>query len=162
MQKLILSVFFCCLLGAQTFGATHKIPSEQPIATVAIPEKWQSKPVGEGVEASSPDGEFHLLVVPGEAKINETMGEVMRYVRNSSGITVNAQSMKNEAEKLNGMDVRHVSWQGKDKNGDVKISFRIISLAEKERLLLAYWASPKAETTHRAELKKVLESIKKT
>ena len=162
MRKIILSTLLCCALGISTFGATHKIPPEEPIATVTIPDKWRSKELGEGMEASSADGALRVLVVPAEGtKVTETMGEAMRYLRSISGITVNADSLKNEPGKLNGMDVRQITWQGKDKNGDVKISFTILFIAEKKPLLVAYWGSPNAEKKHQAELKEMLKSIKK-
>jgi hypothetical protein len=89
------------------------------------------------------------------------MGEVMRYVRDTSGITVDAASRKIEETKLKNMDVQNVSWDGKDKNGAVKISFRIISLAEKKPLLVAFWGSPAVEKKHRSDLDRMLQSIEK-
>ena len=55
----------------------------------------------------------------------------MRYIRGTGGIVVKPDSIKNEPGKLNDMEVRHLSWDAKDKNGDVKIQFTIVSLAEK-------------------------------
>ena len=160
MRKFI--AFLCVVLVTPAFSATHKVPADDPIATIQIPDKWQSKEVGEGVEATSPDGAVHLLVMPVEAnKIAESMGEAMRYLRNRDGITVKSDSVKQEQGKLSGMETRNVSWQGKDMKGDVKIRFTIVSIAEKQPLLVACWGSPEAEKKHEAELNKILQSIKK-
>ena len=154
--------FLCAVLVTPAFSETHKVPADDPIATIQIPNKWQSKEVGEGVEANSPDGALHFLVLPVEAnKIAESMGEAMRYLRNRDGITVKSDSLKQEKGKLHGMETRNVSWQGKDTKGDVKIRFTIVSIAEKQPLLVAYWGSPEAEKKHEAELNKILQSIKK-
>jgi hypothetical protein len=154
--------FLCAVLVTPAFSATHKVPADDPIATIQIPDKWQSKEVGEGVEATSPDDALHFLVIPVEAnKIAESMGEAMRYLRNRDGITVKSDSLKQEQGKLHGMETRSVSWQGKDMKGDVKIRFTIVSIAEKQPLLVAYWGSPEAEKKHEAELNKILQSIKK-
>jgi hypothetical protein len=156
------SAFLCGVLVATAFSATHKVPADDPIATIQIPDKWQSKEVGEGVEATSPDGAVRFLVMPVEAnKIAESMGEAMRYLRNRDGITVKSDSVKHEQGKLSGMETSNVSWQGKDMKGDVKIRFTVVSIAEKQPLLVAYWGSPEAEKKHEAELNKILESIKK-
>jgi hypothetical protein len=152
----------CAVLVTPAFSETHKVPADDPIATIQIPNKWQSKEVGEGVEANSPDGALHFLVLPVEAnKIAESMGEAMRYLRNRDAITVKSESLKQEKGNLRGMETRNVSWQGKDMKGDVKIRFTIVSIAEKQPLLVAYWGSPEAEKKHESELNKILQSIKK-
>lgn len=162
MRKLVLSAWLCFASIAPTSGATHKILTEEPIATVAIPDKWQTTERADNIEAISPESALHfLIVVPEGRKIAEAMGEAMRYLRNSGGIVVQAESMKKEPGKLNGMETQNVSWNGKDKNGDIKIRFRIIPIAEDKSLLAASWASPAAEKKHQAELDKMLKSIKK-
>jgi hypothetical protein len=160
MRKFI--AFLCAVLVTPAFSATHKVPADDPIATIQIPNKWQTKEYEERVEATSPDGAVHFLVMPVERnKIAESMGEAMRYLRNRDGITVKSDSVKHEQGKLSGMETRTVSWQGKDMKGDVKIRFAIVSIAEKQPLLVAYWGSPEAEKKHEAELNKILQSIKK-
>jgi len=157
------TAFLCAILIAPAFSATHKVPADDPIASIEISDKWQSKELGEGIEATSPDGAVCFLVIPAEAnKVAESMGEAMRYVRNKSGITVKSDSIQRELGKLNGMETRKVSWQGKDmKGGDVTIRFTIVSIAENKPLLVAYWGSPEAEKKHEAELNKILRSLKK-
>jgi hypothetical protein len=159
MQKF--AAILCAALVTPSFATTHKVPPDEPIATVQIPENWRTKPLGENVEASSPDGGVSFLVTPVERKkVAESMGEVMRYLRNRDGITVSADSIKNEQGKLNGIETKTVSWQGKNKKGDVEIRFIILSLAENETLIAAYWGSPEAAKKHQAELNEMLRSIK--
>jgi hypothetical protein len=162
MLKFAISV--CALLGTPIFSATHKVPEDEPIVTIEVPDEWQTKKVGESVQATAPGGDpIHVLIVPPEgSKIAETMGEAMRYIRNTGGIVVKPDSIKTESGKLNGMELRHISWEGKDKNGDVKIEFTIVSLAERKSVLVACWGPRKAEQKYEADLKKILQSIKKT
>jgi hypothetical protein len=156
-----LAIPICALLATSAFSATHKVPEDNPIVTIEIPDEWQTKEVGESIQATAPGDPVHILVVPPEgSKIAETMGEAMRYIRGTGGIVVRADSIKNELGKLNDMDVRHVSWDAKDKNGDVKIRFTIVSLAQRKSVLVACWGSPAAEQKHEADLKKILQSIK--
>ena len=157
------AAFLCVALVTPALSATHKVPADDPIATIQIPDKWQSKELGEGVEATSPDGAVCFLVVPAEAnKVAESMGEAMRYLRGKNGITVKSDSVRREQGKLNEMETRKFSWQGKDmKGGDVEIRFTIVSIVQNKRLLVAYWGSPKAERKRETELNKILRSIKK-
>jgi len=160
MGKFLFSALLCLGLLAPAFGRKHQVPPDEPIVTVEVPDKWKTTERGEHIEAISPDGAVSFLVMPAEAKkINEAMGEAMRYLRNKDGITVKADSMKREAGQLNGMDVKHVSWLGKNQKGDVKINFQILSVPEGKPVIVAYWASPDAEKKHSKELNKMLQSI---
>jgi hypothetical protein len=162
MRKLVLDAFLCAGLAGSAFSATYNVPRDEPIATVRIPEKWQTKEYEERIEATSPDRAVCVLVMPPEGrKIAESMGEVMRYIRGRDGITVKAETLKREQGKLNDMEVRNFSWLGKDEKSDIKIRFTIVSLPDKKTLLVAYWASPEAEKKHQTELTKMLQSIKK-
>jgi hypothetical protein len=157
------AAFLCVALVTPALSATHKVPADDPIATIQIPDKWQSKELGEGVEATSPDGGVSFLIMPVEGrKVAESMGEAMRYLRGKSGITVKSDSVRREQGKLNGMETKKVSWQGKDmKGGDVEIRFTIVSIVQNKPLLVAYWGSPEAERKRETELNKILRSIKK-
>src|SRR5258708_20536173 len=146
MQKFVVSVFLCAGSMVPAISATHKVPGDEPFANIAIPEKWQTKEVGEAVQATSPDGAVFFLVMPVEpGKIAESMGEAMRYLRNQGGLTVKADTRKDEAGKLNGMDVQNVSWQGKNSKGDVTIRFASVSVDEDRLLPVGYWCSAVAE-----------------
>ncbi len=159
MSKFFLGAFLCVLVPS-TFAETHNVPADEPIISVRVPDKWHSKEHGEYLEAASPDGAVSFLVLPAESrKINEAMSEAMRYLRGKSGIRVRADSVKREEGQLNGMNVKNVSWQGKNQQGDVNISFKIISIPEKKPMLVCYSASPDAEKKHQKELDKILQSI---
>jgi hypothetical protein len=163
MRRFVLDAFLWAGLVGSAFSATYNVPRDEPIATVRIPEKWQTKEYEERVEATSPDGAVCVLVMPPEGnKIAESMGEVMRYIRGTGGITVKAETLKREQGKLNGLEVKNFSWLGKDEKGNIKIRFTIVSLPDKKSLLVAYWTSPEAEKKHQTELTKILQSIKKT
>lgn len=162
MRKLVLSVLLCAGWMAPANSAPHKVPRDQPIATVAIPDKWQTREFEERVETTSPDGAVFFLMMPAESgKIAESMGEAMRYLRNRGGITVKADTRKDESGKLNGTEMRNVSWQGKDSKGDVTIRFSIVFITDDKPLLVVYWCSPEAEKKHRGGLNKMLQSIRK-
>jgi DNA polymerase I-like protein with 3'-5' exonuclease and polymerase domains len=160
MGKFLFGAVLCVGLVAPTFAGTHKVPPDEPIVTVQVPDKWKTTERGEHIEAVSPDGAVSFLVMTAEAKkINEAMGEAMRYLRNKGGITVRADSVKHETGQLNGMDVKNISWQGKNQKGDVTINFKIMSVPEGKPVIVAYWASLEAEKKHQKELNKMMQSI---
>ena len=97
MRRLVLDAFLCAGLVGSAFSATYNVPRGETIATIRIPEKWQTKEYEERVETISPDRAFSFLVIRPEGnKIAETMGEAMRYIRNRGGITVKSETLKRE------------------------------------------------------------------
>jgi hypothetical protein len=159
MLRFAISV--CALLATPAFSATHKVPEDEPLVTIEIPDEWQTKEVGESLQATAPKDPVYVLVVPPEGiKFAETMGEAMRYIRGTGGIVVKADSEKRERGKINGMEARYFSWQAKDKNGDIKIRFTILFIAERKGMLIATWGPPEVQKKYEADLKKILESIK--
>lgn len=163
MKRLLPGVWLAvALLSPSVSGGTYKVPDEKPIVSIRIPDNWKTRTTEEYVEAISPDGALQVLVIPAEVhKINESIGEVMRYLRGKTGVIVNAESVHEESTKINQVAARSVSWDGKDQKGDVKITFTVLSLAKREPLLFASWGAPQAAEMHRFILKKMLESIKK-
>ena len=156
------TVLFLSLVGS-VFGATHKVPNDEPIATISIPDKWQTKELGEGIETTSPDGGLHLIAIPPERnKVAEGIGELMRYIRNTGRIVVKPESVKNQTGTTNGLETRNVSWQGTDKDGgEVNIRYTIVSFDNTKSLIIVRWGPPKAEQKYETAVKKMLRSLKK-
>jgi hypothetical protein len=150
------------LLAGSAFGAVHSIPPDEPVASLDIPDKWKTIIRGEGVEATSPDGGLHFLALPPERnKVAEGVGEMMRYIRNTGGIIVKPETVKGEPGQINGIDVQRRMWHGKDKKGEVNIRFTIFLPSKENSVIAASWGSPAAEKNNDADLKKILQSLKR-
>ena len=50
------TAFLWAILITPAFSTTHKVPADDPIATIEISDKWQTQQLGEGIEAISPTG----------------------------------------------------------------------------------------------------------
>jgi hypothetical protein len=142
------------------FAKTHRVPNEDPIAKLHIPDQWNVQEVGESLQATTTDGGEHVMVVPVEGtKVAESLGEAIRYVRNSGGIIIKADSKKQETSQVKQKQLPTVSWDGTAQDRPIKIRCYVIEGAEKKRLLLLFWGSPEAENKYRTQLKKILESV---
>src|SRR5205085_9671343 len=112
MLKLTPGVFAVLILISAANAATHKVPQDEPVALLDVPDKWQTMTHDEFIEADSADGTVHFIATSPEGrKVMEGMGETMRYIRNKTGLVVDASSLKQEPGRLNGMNVRNVSWR---------------------------------------------------
>ncbi|MBV9219311.1 MAG: histidine kinase, partial [Methylobacteriaceae bacterium] len=56
MKKLLLTTALALALPGFAFAATYKIPDDAPVAAITIPDDWSSKPIDNGVDATSGDG----------------------------------------------------------------------------------------------------------
>ena len=67
-------------------AGTHLVPRDEPIVAVRIPQNWKVQEHDEFIEGAR-EGGLHLLVVPVEnRKTAESLGEGIRYIRNSNGL----------------------------------------------------------------------------
>lgn len=161
MQKLALTFAFFAAFAVSGIAGTHKVPEEDPVATVTIPDSWKTDEVEDGIEVTSDDGEVYLAIEETDGdSVKEGMEEAIKYLQ-SKGVTVDSDSAKQEQRKLGEMDVVDVSWDGKDEEGAAKISLTVISVTKTEGLLLIYWASPEGEKKHMEALTAIAKSIKK-
>lgn len=161
MRKLVLSAAIVATFCLPVFAGTHKVPSNEPVATVTIPDEWKTNDFDGGIEATSSDGEVYLAIEETEAEsIKKSVGEAMKYLK-SKGVTVNEDSIKQQEGKLGELDMVDISWDGKDQDGPAKVSLTIVAVTETGGLLLIYWASPEGEKKNREALGAIAKSIAK-
>ena len=161
MNKLLLTVGCIAALSVPSLAGTHKIPKEDPIATITLPDGWEVDEIEDGIEATSADEEVYFYVEATDADtVEEAMTEGAKYL-GSKGVTVDEKSVKKEQTKLNGMDVIDISWDGKDKDGAAKVSLAVVAVTKEDGLLIVYWASPEGDKKNAADLEKIANSIKK-
>ena len=150
---------FAALFSAAPIPALAE-PDDNPIADLSLPDDWKSERRGEYVEATSPDGQLHLIIVPAEGnKVNESIGEVLRYLRAKDGITLKAESVERKSTKIQEVEASVVSWDGRNQAGPVRISFIIVPAKNRSPMLLASWGMPQAAQKHEAALRKILVSM---
>ena len=161
MSKIALAVLLYAAVTLPLVAGTHKVPSEDPVATVTIPDEWKTDNVEGGIEATSNDGEVYLAIEETDSdSIKESLDEAVKYLK-SKGVTVTESSMKQEEGKLGEMDVVDISWNGKDEDGPAKISLTIVAVTKTRGLLVIYWASPTGEKKHAQALAGIAKSITK-
>jgi hypothetical protein len=60
MVRLLYAAVLASLLGAPALAETHKIPNDNPIVTVDVPDKgWTASKIDRGIEVSDDDDEVY-------------------------------------------------------------------------------------------------------
>jgi len=160
MKKTFLALLLALALLTPSYGKTFKIPDEESIASITIPDDWKSKEIDSGVESQSPDDEVYFYVEATDAKgMDKSIVEAVEYL-SEQGVTVDDKTMKQSEGKINGMEGIDVTWNGKDKEGDAIISLTILAANKEKVLLIAYWGTPDGTKKHDKVLGEILKSIK--
>jgi hypothetical protein len=161
MKTLTIAFALLIALVPAVFGATHRIPEDNAVATINTPAGWKANNYDKGVELISDDGEVYIAVEATDAKgVERSMDEAMQYLK-SKGVTVDAKTVKQSEGKLAGKDAVMISWDGDDEEGPAKVQLMVVSVTNDIGVLFLYWASPEGEKKHQKEISGIAESLKK-
>jgi hypothetical protein len=164
MTRLVFLAALALSLAASGAGAaTFAVPSENPIATVSIPDSWDPKTYDAGVEATSGDGAIYIAIeeVAADDVKSATEEGLKFFVK--SGVHIDFDSQKTRDAKINGLDAFDMSFTGKDKDGAANISLTLVKTNAQSRfLMLYYWGSSEGETANASDLKAISDSIQAT
>ena len=154
------ALLFCLGLAGLVCAGTYPVPHDEPVISVKIPEKWKVQEHDEFIEGTTPDGTMHVLALAVEGtKVAESLGEGIRYIRNTGGIVIKADSAKHETTTLKGKPLRSVSWDAHDQKGEIKLRCHVISGKNDKPAILFFWGSVDAEKKYHGELSQILETI---
>jgi len=150
---------------APCFGhaATFPIPDENPVATVSLPEKWESNPYEGGIESTSPDGAIYVALEMVTAKDVKSATEQGIEFFAKQGVMIDPGSLKTKDTKINSLDAFDMQFTGKDKDGAANISLTLVATnAEGKFLMLYFWGSDAGVVANIDDLKKISDSIQAT
>jgi hypothetical protein len=163
VKTFLLAALVATFIAAPAAAETHKIPGDNPSATVTVPDDgWSVSPIAKGVEISSDDDEVYMAVEGVPLKdLVELVGDTVKYL-NREGVQVDKSTEKETSGTINGMDMRDIGWSGRDKDGDVIIHLLIVAVSPTDAVLFTYWASPTGDKEHDAAITKIVRSIRKS
>jgi len=159
------AIFSLALLLSPTvaFAKTFPIPSDNPIATISVPEGWEPKEYEAGVEATSPDGKIYLAVEEVHANdVGSATEDGVKFFA-KQGVEIDEKSLKTEDIKVNGLPAFDMEMSGKDKDGPTEVGMTLIGTnANGKFLLFYYWGSKEGQDANQAEIKAITGSLQAT
>jgi hypothetical protein len=159
----LIALIALVLLPSFAVAKTFPVPSDDPIATVSIPDSWNPQAYEGGVEATSDDGKVYVAIeqVAADDVKSATEEGIKFFVK--QGVDIDANSMKTKEIKINSLDAFDIAFTGKDKDGPANVSLTLVKTnAGGKFLLLYYWGSPEGEKANAGDLKKISDSIQAT
>jgi hypothetical protein len=160
MKKLLATTAILLLTAGASLAGTFNFPSDDPVATVDIPDSWKPTETDYGVEANSPDaGTYISFDAAGAEDTDEVIKSVFTFLE-ENGVTADPASQTESKGDQNGMPYETLSWKGTDKDGPVTIGVGIVGVSEESLAIVTYWASTETEEKNNPDVNKMLESIR--
>jgi hypothetical protein len=149
------------IVATPVLAETYSVPKDESVVSVKMPENWKIKEHEEFIEGTAPDGAVHVLVLAVEGtKLAESMGEGVRYIRNTGAIVIKDGRGKTNSTMMNGKPVQSICWDGRDPHGEIKLHCHMVSGRNDKPALVFMWGSPAAEKKYDRKLKLILEHIR--
>ena len=160
MKKLITAALFAAFLPAASYAATMEFPSDEPVASITIPDSWGPKETDSGIEANAGDDAIYLSIDVSDEDGTQYVIDGCFYFLKKSGVTVDLATQKESNGELNGMKATSLDWDGKDNDGDVSISLTFVSPKPGKILVITYWGTKGMQEQHGPELQAMITSLK--
>ena len=160
MRKLLLAAALAVSLPAISEAATLEFPSDEPIASITIPDSWGPKETASGIDATSDDSAVYLSIDVADDKSSDKVIEDVFAFLEKNGVKIEESTQKESDAELNGMPVKNLDWDGTDSEGPVNIGVSILSPGAGKLLLVTYWGSKGTQEKHQDELIEMISSLK--
>lgn len=161
MKRLITAAAVAFMLIAPAHAGEMVFPSDEPVASITLPEHWIGKETDTGIEVSTEDDAIYFFIDVSDPKGTDAVIEDAIKFLTTSGVTIDQATMKESGnEKLNGMDIAYLSWDGTDKDGPASIGMAIAVASPEKLLVITYWGTKGDQEKHAAELNAIIQSLK--
>ena len=149
-------------LVATASAKTYKIPEEDPVASVSVPDSWAPEATDKGIATESEDKEATVFFEVADAKSVDTlMDENIAWLKEQK-VTITESSKSEKDFKTASMSWSRISWDGTNEEfGPATIGFAFADVGNGKVLIVTYWITKKGFKKHEEELDKIFDSVKK-
>ena len=164
MEKTIFAICLTfALLATDTSAGTLKIPKDEPIVSVTIPDSWEPEEIDDGIQCESPDQVATMIFeVTPEKGVNELIDANVEWLMTDHKVDVDVKSQTTKDFESGGLSWKRVSWEGKsEEHGDAMVGFLFTEVAEGKLLAVTYWITKKDLAKQQDQIAKIYESVKK-
>lgn len=161
MKRLLIAAAAAILSFTSVQAGEMKFPSDDPIASITLPESWIGKETDTGIEVSSEDDAIYFFIDVADVKgTDAVIADAIKFL-GDNGVTIDPASVKeSKDQKLNGMDIAFLEWNGTDKDGPASIGMAIAAVNAENLLVVTYWGTKGEEEKHAADMGAMIDSLK--
>ena len=160
MKSTLITALLAIVLPFAALAAEIRLPADSPVASVTIPDSWNPTEIDHGIEAVSPGDAVYLSIeVADEKTTNKIIDDIFAFL-DENGVKVDPATQTEADNKLNGMDVSTIDWEGEDEDGPVSVGVTLLSPRPGKLLLMTYWGSKGEQEKHLNDFVAIIASIK--
>ena len=164
-MKAVATLSLLALLAAPlpAFAGTFAIPSDEPVATVSIPDSWKPKPYEGGTQGTSPDGKVYVAIEMVKADdVGQATEDGIKWFA-KQGVEIDPSTMKTKDIKINDLPAFDITMSGKDSDGPAEVSLTLVATNSPTKFLfIYYWGSPEGAKANMDALMKISNSLQAT
>lgn len=151
------------LLATNAWAGTLKIPKDEPVVSVTIPDSWEPEEIEDGIQCESPDQVATMIFeVTPEKGVKELIDANVEWLMTDHKVDVDVKSQTTKDFESGGLSWKRVSWDGKsEEHGDATVGFLFTEVAEGTMLAVTYWITKKDMEKQTDQIVKIYESVKK-
>ena len=153
-------VLLAACLVVQARATEFKLPPTKSVASIDIAPAWKPEAIVRGVQAQTEDSTVYLSV-EGTTDAGE-MGKIIDEsdaMLKTRKVVLSRTTRKDNKFDFNGLPAEELVYSGRDEDGPVTVSFTFVTVRN-AAVVITYWASVDGDKKHRAEVSKILGSLK--
>ena len=136
---------------------TLKIPQDKPVASITFLDSWKAVQGGEGITASSEDGEVLIdVITTNPAILGASIDKAFALLH----VKPEIDTWKDAKSTMNGMNVIKHTLDAKDSKGTVvKLTLTGVEVTKDKGVLVIQRGTEEGQKEHEAEVTTIMESI---
>lgn len=161
MMKLLLAAAASLILATATHASEVKFPSDEPVATINVPDGWTVKPQEDGsLDVSSPEDSVYVGIEAAENKDAKASIEEWGVWMREQGVKPDDATRKDTESTINGMPYYAIDADGTDKDGKISIFFAALQINKTHQVTFVYWAAKDEQEPYLPALREMMRSVK--
>ncbi|MGL4240973.1 MAG: hypothetical protein ACRCTI_07665 [Beijerinckiaceae bacterium] len=149
------------LAPAFALAKTYPVPDPNPVATITIPDDWETEEMDRGgLESTSEDELVSFTVEASDIETLDKATERALAAIIAEGVTLDQASEKKMDFEIAGLKGFMIYWNAKDEDGPTQVSVTVLILSDKKALLMTGWGTEEGQKANLKELTDIMESIK--
>ena len=162
MLKFVLAPVLAIALAAAMSAAAAKtvtLAGDAPVATITIPDAWDTTATDGGLECLSPDKAIYLS---GEIVSSEDLkaaGQEVARTLAEQKIKLDPKSQKAVPLTVAGMPGAAISWDASDADGPTQVHMVVLKAKPGQQVVLLRWGASDSEKAHAGEIDAIVKSV---
>ena len=151
------------LSSSISHAATFAVPTDNPAATIDIPDTWKPHSADGGVEGASTDGKVYVFAQGIRGKDGGAAAEAGAKWFEKQGVKLDEKTLASKDVEINGVKGFNMTILGVDKIGPTQVSMTFFATKDPEEfVMVSIWGDEVIADNNLADVGAIVSSIRPT